>query len=170
MSDSFNMHPMSKYPPRPEFANTRERNLAARYFLSDQPVFKEMGDHTIDDVADLLSKSARHMTGFELAKELESHGWIVDSKIVAALEGWKAASVECDEKAIKDWVKNNRVSQPYPHGTYISCPNGLRGTIKTRSVYSLTAEYFVKLDGQAESSTFKVRFEDATPVESEVAL
>lgn len=168
MSDSFNMHPMSKYPPRPEFANTRERNLAARYFLSDQPVFKEMGDYTIDDVADFLSKSARHMTGFELAKELESHGWIVDSKIVAALEGWKDASVKCDRRAVKDWVKNNSVIVPYPAGTYVSCPNRLLG--KIWSFCSVSAEYFIKLDGQPEKSIFKVRFEDVEPVDSEVAL
>ena len=169
MSESVNMHPMSKYPPRPEFANTRERNLAARYFLSDQPVFKEMGDHTIDDVADLLSKSARHMTGFELAKELESHGWIVDSKIVAALEGWKDASVKCDQRAVKDWVKNNNVQPPYPPGTYVVCSSGLTGKIYCGTASS-SAEYSINLDGQRASSILKVRFEDVTPVDSEVAV
>lgn len=147
-------------PERPCMDNDDVKEIVIKSAIED--LFAERNcDFSADEkpmlIESLMNHWEDHCDEYELAKQFERDGWVVDYDFVTQLEN-ACGYVDAELKShIDEWSNSNDIAPPYGLGTQLDI-----GVITGVSEYD-PATYRVLVHGEPENSTSRrlIKFENA---------
>lgn len=104
------------------------------------------------DLIDWMVKNWNHQSAYELAKAMERDGWTISENDLDEIGLVYDHISDAHKKAQIDWLSRNKITAPFPAGTYVKFKHGrqeLTGVIKEREAYSSRfGQYVIAVDEQ----------------------
>lgn len=161
-------------PPRPNPSN--KEHLKCIIEQGVEILFKEKHcpfdeNEKQDLISSLNDHYYYHVDEYDLAKDFDDEGWLVDRDFVSKLEEVTGSIEEAVRNSEKAWFDAYKPAPPFAIGTRLKLL-GVRGVEHglIDSIYEYSPAYYtVKLDGTTENDTSRrlIRFEDAVEATDE---
>jgi hypothetical protein len=140
-------------PPRPAKFNPEIIAAVAERLLPG--VQEHLGDDSngeeLSDLKDALG-GCSEWDGYKLAKCLDDNahwGEVCDTQLCEILDNAETIAHKIVQLAVSEWVKANKIEQPFPVGTAVEFTSGRsKLTGKIAAINYGTAEYTVQEDGR----------------------